>query len=257
MRIAAFSRKDTATPNQITRSHLCRGFLDNIYFYALFLSIANRAVMKQAELDKLLNSVFRPSAKAHGWESSRGFIYKATDLLFFSLVIVGQAKRGRLFYMLSYKLLAFDEFFWKIVHLEENLKQPLSFRAFGAWTAPQTTILKGEVSISAWDTENTQLGVNEIFTVCEPEAEKVSQEINGLDDNLRVIEEYYIRLKDLYPNAVTNIWVERLLNSILKHEYSVSEEIVRERMNSHDSGGFQVGSKSFYELANEYLLGIA
>lgn len=213
--------------------------------------------MKQSELDKLLNSVFRQSAKAHRWKSSRGFIYKATDLLFFSLVIVGQAKQGRLFYMLSYKLLAFDELFWKIVNLEENLKQPLSFRAFGAWTAPQTTICEGEVSIVDLDTENAQLAVNEIFTVCEPEAEKVSKEINGLDDNLRVIEGFYRRLKDKYPNAVTNIWVERLLTSILKHEYSLSERIVRDRMNSHDSGGFQAGSKSFYELANEYLLGIA
>lgn len=213
--------------------------------------------MKQSELDKLLKSVFRQSAKAHRWESSRGFIYKATDLLFFSLVIVGQAKRGRLFYMLSYKLLAFDALFWKIVNLEENLKQPLSFRAFGAWTAPQTTILEGEISIVDWDTENAQLAVNEVFNGCEPEAEKVSKEINGLDDNLRVIEKFYTRLKDKYPSAVTNIWVERLLTSILKHEYSVAEGIVRDRMNSHDSGGFQFGSKSFYELAHEYLLGIA
>ena len=213
--------------------------------------------MKQAELNKLLNSVFRQSAKAHGWESSRGFMYKATDLLFFSLIIVGQAKQRRLFYRLSFKLLAFDELFWKIVQLEENLKQPLSFRAFGAWTAPETKILEGEVSIVDWETANVQLAVNEILTVCEPEAEKVSKEIDGLDDNLRVIEESYKRLKDQYPNAVTNIWKERLLTSILKHEYCVSEEIVRDRMNSHDFGGFQVGSKSFYELANEYLRSIA
>jgi hypothetical protein len=213
--------------------------------------------MKQAELNKLLNSVFRQSAKAHGWESSRGFIYKATDLLFFSMVIVGQAKRRGLFYSLSYKLLAFDELFWKIVNLEENLKQPLSFRAFGAWTAPQMAILEGEVSIVDWETEIVELAINQIFTRCEPEAEKVCKEINGLDDNLRVIEQFYMRLKDQYPNAVTNIWVERLLTSILKHEYYVAEEIVRDRMNSHDSGGFQVGSKSFYELANEHLRSIA
>jgi hypothetical protein len=213
--------------------------------------------MKQAELNKLLNSVFRQSAKAHGWESSRGFIYKATDLLFFSLVIVGQAKRHRLFYSLGYKLLAFDELFWKIVNLEENLKQPLSFRAFGAWTAPQMVISEGEVSIVDWETEIVELTINQILTGCEPEAEKVCREINGLDDNLRVIEQFYMRLKDQYPNAVTNIWVERLLTSILKHEHCVAEEIVRDRMNSHDSGGFQVGSKSFYELANEHLRGIA
>ena len=212
--------------------------------------------MKQAELNKLLNSIFRQSAKAHGWESSRGFIYKATDLLFLSLIIVGQAKQRRLFYRVGFKLLAFDELFWKIVKLDENSKQPLSFRAFGAWTAPQTSIFEGEKLTADWETKSIQLAVNEIFALCEPEAEKVSQSINGLDDNLRVIEEFHKRLKDRYPDAASNIWRERLLTSILKREYHASEEIVRDRMKSHDLGGFQVGSKSFYELAKEYLQGI-
>ena len=213
--------------------------------------------MKQAELNKLLNSVFRQSAKAHGWESSRGFIYKASDLLFFSLIIVGQAKQHRLFYRLSFKLLAFDDLFWKIVNLDENSKQPLGFRAFGAWTAPHTSILEGERFITDWETESIQSAVNEILALCEPEAEKVSQSINGLDDNLRVVKEFHRRLKDQHPNAAINIWVERLLTSILKREYDVSKEIIRDQIASHDTGGFQAGSKSFYELANEYLQGIA
>jgi hypothetical protein len=212
--------------------------------------------MKQAELNKLLNAVLSHSAKARKWEWSRGFIFKATDLLFFSLVIVGQVKQRCLFYTLSYKLLAFDNLFWEIVNMKENLKQPLSFRAFGAWTVPGTTISKGDISIPDWDAGNVQLAVNEILTGCEREAEKVSKEIKGLDDNLRVIEKFHVRLKDEYPNAVTNIWVERLLTSILKNEYRVSEGIVRDRMNSNDSGSFQVGSKSFYELANEHLRSI-
>ena len=213
--------------------------------------------MKQTELNKLLNSVFRQSAKAHGWESSRGFIYKKSDLLFFSLIIVGQAKQRRLFYRLGFKLLAFDDLFWKIVSLDENSKQPLGFRAFGAWTAPHTSILEGEKFPADWETESIQPAVNEMFALCEPEAEKVSQSIHGLDDNLRVIEEFHGRLKDQHPNAVSNIWVERLLTSILKREYDVSEEIIHDRMKSHDSGGFKVGSKSFYELAKEHLQGIA
>jgi len=213
--------------------------------------------VKQTELNKLLNSVFRQSAKAHGWESSRGFIYKKSDLLFFSLIIVGQAKQRRLFYRLSFKLLAFDNLFWKIVNLDDNSKQPLGFRAFGAWTAPQTSIFEGEKFTADWETETVQLAVNKILALCEPEAEKVSQSINGLDDNLRVIEEFHRRLKDKHPNAVINVWVERLLTSILKHDYDVSKEIIRDRIASHDTGGFQAGSKSFYELANEYLQGIA
>ena len=50
--------------------------------------------------------------------------------------------------------------------------------------------------------------MNEIITRCEF-AEKISKEIQGLDDNLRVIESLYARLKRKYPNAVTDIWLER------------------------------------------------
>jgi hypothetical protein len=209
--------------------------------------------MKQAELNKLLNAALKQSAQAYGWKCSRGFVFKATDLLFFSMIILGQVRQRRLSFSLRYKLLAFDDLFWKVVKLEENRNQPPSFRAFGAWTAPMTTIYEGELSIADWNAGNLQLGVNALITRGELDAEKVANEISGLDDNLRVIERFYVRLKDKYPNAVTNIWRERLLTSILKKEYRDSKKIVRDRLSSKDSGGFHVGNKSCYDLANEHL----
>ena len=209
--------------------------------------------MKQAELNKLLNAVLRHSAKAHKWKCSRGFVFKATELLFFAIIILGQVKRRHLSYSLSYKFLAFDDLFWKIVKLEENLKQPLSFRATGVWTAPMTTISESELPIADWEENNLHTRVNEIITRCEREVGMISKDIHGLDDNLRVIERLHSRLKDKYPNSVTNIWRERLLTSILKKEYGDSEKIIRDRMNSHDVGGFQLGKKSFYELAGEHI----
>src|SRR5216684_3370006 len=104
--------------------------------------------MKQAELHKLIHAELKRSAKARNWKFSRGFVFKATDQLFFSIIILGQIKRRRLSYWLSYKLLAFDPLFWKIVNLEENLKRPLSFRAAGAWTVPMSTISRGELSMA-------------------------------------------------------------------------------------------------------------
>lgn len=207
--------------------------------------------MKQVELNKLLNDDLRKSAKAHNWNYSRGFVFKATDLLFFSIIILGQVKRRQLSYSLRYKLLAFDDLFRKIVKMEENSRQPLSFRASGAWTAPMATISEGELSIRV--ATNLHLRVNDIIDRCEVDALKVSNEIRGLDDNLQVIEKLYAHLKDEHPGAVTNIWLERLLTSILKKEYDRSETIIRDRLNNRDPGSFQVGAKSFYELANQYL----
>ena len=209
--------------------------------------------MKQSELNKSLHAELRKSARAHNWNSSRGFVFKATDLLFFSIIIVGQVKRPYLSYSLRYKLLAFDDLFWKIVKMEENLRQPLSFRACGAWTAPMATISKGELPMGDWGAASLHSTVNDIICHCNIGALKVSGEIRGLDDNLDVVEKLYAQLKTEYPDAVTNIWLERLLTSMLKDDYDGSETIIRDRLTNHDSGYFQIGAKSFYELAREYL----
>src|SRR5215510_7941806 len=122
--------------------------------------------MKQAELNKLLNLVLKQSGKANGWECSRGFVFKATELLFFAILSSGQVKQRFLRYMLVYKLLAFDDLFWKIVKLEENRKQPLSFHASGVWTAPMMTILEADLSIAEWNEENVRMAANDVITRC-------------------------------------------------------------------------------------------
>ena len=209
--------------------------------------------MKQAELNKLLSDTLRQSAKEHNWKYSRGFVFKTTDLLFFCVIVVAQAKRHDLSYSLGYKFLTFDDLFWKIVRLEENLKQPLSFRASGAWTAPMATISDGTLSVTDWNVTNVRLRVDQIIVRCESDTTDVTKQISDLDDNLRLLEELYARLKTRYPDAVTNIWVERLLTSILKNEYAQADAIIRDRLAAHDSGGFQVGAKSFYDLAREHI----
>lgn len=209
--------------------------------------------MKQAALDKLLNDTLKESAKEHDWKYSRGFVFKATDILFFSLIVVAQVKRLQLSCSVRYKLLAFDDLFWKIVRLEENSKKPLSFRAFGVWTAPTETISDVTLAVTDWDPTNLKSRVDELLVRSESDAANVTKQISNVDDNLSVVEELFARLKNTYPNAVTNVWVERLLTSILKHDYERAEAIILDRRDAHDYGGFQVVSKSFYDLANEYI----
>ena len=95
--------------------------------------------------------------------------------------------------------------------------------------------------------------LNEIFVRSDSHAGQIAKDIQTPGDNLRLIERSYARLKNDHPNAVTNIWVERILTAILKNEYQLAEKIIRDRMDHRDAGGFQIGNRSFYELANEYL----
>ena len=209
--------------------------------------------MKQAELNKLLNAALKESAKSHNWKFSRGYVFKAAGPLYFTIAILGRANNRYLRYSLSYKWLAFDDVFWTIVESEENRKQPLSFRAAGAWTAPMTRISEGKPTIEDWNADNLAMCVNGIIKRCQLDADKVSKEIHGLDDNLRVIERLHKHHLSQYPKSTANIWMERLFTSILKEEYRDAEKIVRDRLKRRDDGGCQVGSKTFYQLAREYL----
>ena len=209
--------------------------------------------MKQAELNKLLSATLKESAKSHNWKFSRGFVFKAVGPLYFSIVILGRANNRYLTYSLSYKWLAFDDVFWAIVRLEENRKQPLSFRAAGAWTAPTTRISEGKPTIEDWNANNLAMCVNAIIESCQLDADKIFKEIHGLDDNLRVIERLHKHHLSQYPKSSVNIWMERLFTSILKEEYRDAETIVQARLKHRDSGGFQSGTKTFYQLAREYL----
>ena len=107
--------------------------------------------------------------------------------------------------------------------------------------------------VTDWDPTNLRSRVNDLLIGAESDAANVTKQISTIDENLRVIEKLFARLKNKYPNAVTNIWVQRLLTSILKHDYKQAEAIILDRRNAHDYGGFQVGSKSFYDLAHEYI----
>jgi hypothetical protein len=213
--------------------------------------------VKQADVNRLLSSALKESARAHHWNYSRGFLFKSSELLIFRIIVTANSKRRDLCYLLDYKPLAFDDLFWKIVKIEENLKRPLSFRVAGAWTSPMMMISEGKQPVFDWDRECPDDAVNEIIYQCEHEAENLSQEIHELDDNLRVMERLSDHRKETFPNADTTIWHQRLLTAILMGKYLHAERIVRNRIENHDMGGFQLGTKSFYQLAYDFLKSVA
>jgi hypothetical protein len=161
--------------------------------------------MKQRELDRSLYAVLKENAKAHKWMTSRGFVFKAADPLFFEILVHGQVKQRRLSYELSYKWLAFDELFWKIVKLEKNAKKPLSFRAWGWWTVPTMAVSEEQRPIADWKLDNLHQVAGEIIARCELDTEELSKEIRGLDDNLRVVERLYARHMDKYPGSARDL----------------------------------------------------
>ena len=211
--------------------------------------------MKQSESDKMLGKVLRGISKKYGWDSSRGFIFKKDSLLFFSILINGQPKTKQLSWSLTYKYYEFDDLFWKIVKLEENLKQPISFRACGVWVVPGIEIDGDYKILDKWDETQILEQVENIIQKIDSIANDLSVSVKSPEDNLKLVEKLHKSFLERYPDAVRDIWMEKILTNLLLGNVGLAGEIVRSRVKANDTGRFNSGGSSFYELVIQYLKG--
>ena len=209
--------------------------------------------MKQSESDKLLNKLLKEYSTRFGWKCSRGFVFKKERELFFTILITGIPKTKKLSWSMSFKHYDFDDVFWDVVKLPENKKQPLSFRACGAWVAPSMEIQSGSAVLEEWEEKKMSEQIRKIFEKLNPLSIEITSSINSYCSNLEVLENYYAQLIGKYPNAVRTIWVERLLTRLLESNLKEAKEIADARIAEGDVGGFNYAGRSFYQLANEYI----
>lgn len=209
--------------------------------------------MRQSDINKMVNQVIKVVGKKFGWKCKEGCLFKQKGSLFFVFAALGQAKKKEVHCTLQYKLLEFDEVFWNIVELKENTEQPLSFRYFGAWTAPTMLVKEGKYEISEWDESILIDKYSTIFQDIDILTTHIAREIVTVDENLRYLESLYAELMQQYPEAVVNIYKEKLMTAVLKKEFPLALEIAEDRIANNDSGGFFTGSDSFYQQAQKYI----
>lgn len=209
--------------------------------------------MKQTEINKLLNKVGKEVGKKYDWKSSGGFLFKRKGLLFFVLIILGQGKSNKIICSLAYKLFDFDEVFWNIVDLKDNINQPLSFHASGAWTVPTMQINDISLENNDWDEKVLIEKINNVIKEFDEISSNLTKKITTVDENLDYLEMLYINLLHKYPESVLNIYKEKLITAVLKKDYSLALKIAVERITQNDSGGFITGNKTFFTQAKEYL----
>jgi len=209
--------------------------------------------MKQSESDKMLGKILRDTAKKFGWRTSRGYVFKKESQVFFVIIIDGQPKTERLSWSLNFKYFEFDDLFWKIVKLEENTDQPLSFRAWGAWIAPTMTVFSSYKMLDEWNEGSISKMVNEVIEEMDAISSNISKSATSPESNIVFVEKYYQSLMERYPNAVTDIWVEKLLTCLLLGNNVEAKNIADSRIKEGDSGGFGYAGSSFYDLAIEHI----
>ena len=142
---------------------------------------------------------------------------------------------------LSVKFIPLDDLFWTILGMDENSKKAFSLRVNGVFSLSSKSILE-------WDQEiSPTLAEKDLYTAVEKTIHLVNEYKNTLIDDVSFFN-FLVAHENPKSLIDKNLYLMVLL---YQGKISQAKEFLKEAMMTH-TGGFCIGSKTFYELALEY-----
>jgi len=90
-------------------------------------------------------AALKKNARAKGWRFAQGSLFREHDGWFVEVRSGPWVGEDRTVAEFLAKPMALDPLFWDIVRTPENSSQPLSFRAFGAWTCQGPALTEAQI----------------------------------------------------------------------------------------------------------------
>lgn len=179
-------------------------------------------------------SAIKEIAVKDGYKKIQNTIYKVENenIISVDFLIVNSEC---LIYKITAKKQSFDEIFWKIMRMEENINERFSLRINGAFAAPPAQFYEGDMELS----ENVDI-------IAEKFLKNVNKEINlFLETNN--LEEYIFS-----DNIVIDKNILRCLSYIDSGLLSEAKKLAEEQLLSGNTGRFVNQGKGFFELVLLY-----
>lgn len=186
------------------------------------------------QVQKNCISTIKEIAIKDGYKKIQNTIYKIENenVISVSFLVVNSEY---LSYRINIKKQSFDEIFWKIMRMEENLNKGDALRVNGAFAAPSVLIAKGKVELS----ENVDILVK-IFW------ENINREIKSFLEKNNVIQ--YI----FSGNIIIDVNILQCLSYIDLNLLSKAKELAEKQILLGDKGRFENKGKGFFELVVLY-----
>jgi hypothetical protein len=195
-------------------------------------------------LAKSVATELRSRAKGTDWKVSQGWLFREDASWFVDVRASVWAARRKSTLQLFSKPMGIDPIFWDIVATPDNIHQPLSFRLFGAWTVSTPSLSEVEVEEVGLDAPAL---ADTILQVAQREFE-LSREGRSLEGLLARVREHpaHVRVGGYLPAMVCGL-------VLLGRREEAREACIAAR-ERRESGGFSVGSRTFVDLALEWLV---
>lgn len=186
----------------------------------------------------------RREAKKQNFKMISNCIYKVVDEYFSSAVFWLQYKEDNwtLFLRMNIKAYHYDNLFWEIFGMPENINAKESLRANGAYVCPTFQ----------WIEKSYEVSTLELMPIdIENAINDFQNEINKLVEKIKL--EYGDFNKFILSQE--NILDEKLLKmiaNIAKKDYFVAKEIACEEIDKGQRGGYRNQGKDIYEHIIDY-----
>lgn len=185
------------------------------------------------KIDKQLRKEYvkriQQKAKESGYKAPQYMFYKIQedDLLYGFFTFVSS---GELVYHLEAKKMSFDNIFWKIMDMEDNMKRSNTLRVNGAFVSPGVSISNGKIPL----TEDID-GISNDFI------DKATNDFAVFCENNDIID--YIFSGKQVPGLKTL----KCLAYIDSGQESKAVELATKQIEKGDTGRFVSANKGFFE----------
>jgi hypothetical protein len=181
----------------------------------------------------------KSAAAASGWKHAAGFVFQEHSGWFIELTSGTHPDQATTTARLYVKPMALDPVFWDMVGLPENARQPLSFRARGAWTCSSPDVAELVFSDAGLDAAGIVARV----------LHWAAEEIAARGDDWTV--ETFVDRIVSHPRQIEAFsWLPALTAGlVLAGRPDLAREQCLAAQRAGESGGFVAGSDTFPDMA--------
>lgn len=204
--------------------------------------------MKEIKLfEKEVKQIIKKQAKKHGFNVSSNCIYKRynkyfTYSVFWIRCIENQFK---LFFRMNIKLYNYDNLFWDIFDMKDNITAKDSLRANGAYTCPSIQWKEKSYDIKQFD--STEEDVDNAILDFQKEIDSF---IINLNDNYGSFDSYVLSHTDILDQKLME-----MLANISKQNYRAARDIAIIEVKNGNRGGYSNKGKDIFEYIIKYCEG--
>lgn len=197
------------------------------------------------ELNKNIKIAIKNQIKKYGYRTRGNVLYKKSDNYFISILLAATGINNNLINIRgTIKPYFFDDIFWTVFEMQENINQPMGLRADGAFAVRGLQICNQYKEVE--DYSDVEEYVRKLLEECNAEIMKV---INEVGDDFKKFINYS---KDIEDPGLYEYVLSKMLLDIKEGNYLGARDLAIYELENHRNGGFKNEGKYIYEYIVDF-----